>query len=143
MKYFKNLDADWADIEIKNFKGRVSNMLNVPWNILRAYEEYIIYGHCIIPFDEEGSDFNIYIDDVSVIILKYKDDYEIFEVGENPSMFIRDIAFDIADNLKEWVKWYNANDNINDGLDFKQLELVCIKLGLLKTKVINFMGRGV
>lgn len=143
MKYFKNLDAGWADIEIENFKGHVSDMLNVPWNVLRAYEEYIIYGHCIIPFDEEGSDFNIYIDDVSIIILKYKDDYEIFEVGTNPSMFIKDIALDIADNLKEWVKWYNANDNINDGLDFKQLELICIKLGLLKTKVINFMGRGV
>ena len=143
MKYFKNLDAGWVDIEIENFKGHVSNMLNVPWNVLRAYEEYIIYGHCIIPFDEEGSDFNIYIDDVSVIILKYKDDYEIFEVGTNPSMFIKDIALDIANNLKEWVKWYNANDNINDGLDFKQLELICIKLGLLKTKIINFMGRGV
>ena len=72
MKYFKNLHAGWADLEIEDFKGRISYVRNIPYDILRAYEEYLIFGHCIIPFDEEGSTFNIYVSDteVEVIIIR-------------------------------------------------------------------------
>lgn len=146
MKYFKNLHVGWANLEIENFKGHVSYTRNVPWDILKAYEEYMIYGHCIIPFDEEGTDFSIYVDDVSVIILRYNgnnDGYEIHEIGTTPSVFIKTIALDIAENLARWHEWYYMEGDETDFIDLKDMELACIKLGLLKTEIIDFIERSV
>ena len=143
MKYFKNLHVGWADLEIENFKGHVSYVRNVPWDILRAYEEYQIYGHCIIPFDEEGTEFNIYVDDVSIIIVRYNGQYEVYEIGITPAEFIKNIALDISENLSRWHKWYYSEGDETDFISLKNMELVCIKLGLLKPEIIDFIERSI
>ena len=146
MKYFKNLHAGWADLEIEDFKGRISYIRNIPWDILRAYEEYLIFGHCIIPFDEEKTDFYIYVNDIEIIIIRSDavNQRQIFIIQEIPAQFIKNIALDVALNIKEWCEWNNivneSYDIINNKI--KELEYACLRLDLLETKIIDFPRKG-
>ena len=142
MKYFSNLHAGWADLIIEGFKGHVSYIRNVALDVLKAYEEYLIYEHCIIPFDEEDFDFNIYVDDIEVLIVRNDkfNQKQLFTIQETPASFIRNLACDIADNITEWCKWNNLENEDNDNLDnrIRNLEVICMQLGLYNTKIIDF-----
>ena len=144
MKYFSNLHAGWADLTIEDFKGRVSYIRDIAWDILRAYEEYLIFGHCIIPFDEEKDEFNIYVDDTSIIIIRFDENMQIFGIKEDPKTFIKNLALDIATNLAEWCKWNNVENESYDIVAnrVRELESACIRLDLFHAKIINFKKRG-
>ena len=145
MKYFKNLHAGWADFTVENFNSTISYVRDVVWDVLRAYEEFLVFGHCIIPFDEEGSDFNIYVTDIEIVIVRTDEhcQRQIFTIQENPNEFMHNIALDVADNLEEWCRWNETggSDLSTINKKVKELELACVRLGICKTKIIEFRGK--
>ena len=118
MNLFSNLDHGWCDLNIEDFHGRPSYIKYVPMNIIDAWDEYQNTGHCIIEFDEEGSEFcivvwNGYLD--NAVILSHKNGRtKSYFVKTSGKELLKQLVADIVSNVDEWAKWCSLGEDYSD-----------------------------
>lgn len=120
MKYFSNLDDGWADLKFGQFQCRCSYIQNIPSVILNAWEEYQNTGHCIIMIDGESIEYEIIITEHGIKTftydcsgIYYHISFKDFETHQQKYQLLKDLVYDIIDNVDEWAKWLclcNKND---------------------------------
>ena len=118
MNIFSNLDHGWCNFDLEEFHGRPSYIKYVPMNILDAWEEYQNTGHCIIEFDEEGSEFCVviwhgYVDNAVVLCHRYGRT-KYYPMKINGKELLRQLVADVISNVELWAKWCAVTNNWSD-----------------------------
>ena len=110
MKHFSNLHDGWADLTIDDFKCSCSYIQDIPMTILNAWEDYQNTGSCIILIDSEGIDYEIIITVNGAKIITYDSRVSLKVLkniysNEQIINLLKELVFDIIDNVDEWAKW--------------------------------------
>ena len=136
MKYFSNLHNGWADLKINQFHCKCSYIEDVPMAILNAWEDYLNTGNCIIFIDSEGVDHEIIITINGVKTITYDYNGVIFknlsefETRQDIHNLLKDLVVDIVDNVSEWAKWMQLDEEKENSKYLKELNNKIKVLGL-------------
>jgi hypothetical protein len=120
----------WCNVEIGDFTGWASYIMDVPFNCLNSFISYFTKGKDInsvaIAFDEEGSEFTV--------VSNYYSTYVIIERDETPvlkyfsDIDIKQLANELINDLEmyfnEWVNFEcydepnkDREDKLRSGID--------------------------
>lgn len=129
----------WCKFQIEDFIGNPSYLTMVPIELLEDFIQYFKTGNIVeIYFDEEGTDFRLFLDSENLRI--EKDDWNIETDEENHvvvpiSKPIRDLALelilDIETDIKGWAN-FDYDENTEEKNKEKILELIQELKGLIK-----------
>ncbi len=107
----------WATFTYRDFSCTPSYLTDVPMDLLDClvslYETG--FGGCL--FDTEGSEYELFLSEWSVVIVCHEEDRYIMDLSENywinggKNRFSKELILDIESNLNDWVYWdYMDND---------------------------------
>ena len=114
-----NAKYGWCDFKLENYTGRASYIRNLPLDILKGFEGYKKYGHCIIPFDEETSQFYLIVYDNTVIIIdnrdsengdKFKGQY----INIDADKVMSELFHEVVVNIDKWAEWLSISEDTKD-----------------------------
>lgn len=119
MKYFSDLNAGWAKLIINSFYYEPSYIINVPMNILDAWEEYQDNGISMINlFDERDEIYLIILREKAFVFYPYKENGKIIDLEISGFELLKGLVSDIVENIELWGDWVcvskkGVNKNIN------------------------------
>ena len=107
----------WCNFKLGNYTGKASYIRNLPLDILKGFEEYKKYGHCIIPFDEETSQVYLIVCDNNIIITDNRNSESGFDfvsqcININADKVMFKLFDEVIHNIDKWVEWLSISDNI-------------------------------
>ena len=115
----------WAEINLDDFKGRVSYLNDIAFDWLKALKVAIenetiatLYG------DEEGSDFYIVLDDYYGFVTVCRDSFETIEINYNKRFFAQELCNDIRVNLEGWATFCDYDIDNEEDREKKKEELL-------------------
>ena len=118
MNILSNLDHGWCDFDLEEFHGKPSYIQYVPMIILNAWEEYQNNGHCIIEFDEEGSEFCVVIWsgflDKAVILSHRYGRTKCYPLKISGKELLRQLVADVISNVDIWAEWCTLGENCSN-----------------------------
>ena len=115
----------WGKIMIGTFSERCSYIDDVPFMLLKGFEESCrTHRPIAMKFDAEGWEYTIVLDLVEThIIMETDEGYRLITVDVNRDELAKTLVADIRNNLEGWSRWTDYGDMTEDEADERQKDL--------------------
>lgn len=101
----------WSSFQLGDFIGQLSYIDDVPFLLLHAIERYCKNNTTSMEFNEEGSEFQIFVTSHDICILTQRDKCVAYFYECDAKAFFNQIMHDIQNNIILWAAFAVFEDD--------------------------------
>lgn len=107
----RNNGNGWGTFKLGNFTGRLSDMEDVPVDLLQAFIDWHDKGSGCAWIDEEGTEFTLLLTPCSMYMIVERDGVELIDLSELKIKEIeKELIDDIENDLTGWAEFLPSKD---------------------------------